>query len=463
MTNFTFYNGNSSNKTVVLVIATISAFLTPFMSSALNVALPAIAKEFSLDAVLLSWVATSFILSAAIFMVPLGRIADIYGRKKIFLYGIILYGIASFLPVIIKSAFLLLLSRVLQGIGGAMIFGTSVAILTSVYPIGERGKALGINVSAVYLGLSLGPILGGILTQHFGWRSIFLINIPLSIIVIILVLEKLKPEWAEAQEERFDFIGSLIYGLALLLIMFGFSLLPKLLGLGLVILGILAIFLFIQIEVKTRSPILNISLFRNNPVFTFSNLAAAINYSATAAVGFLLSLYLQHIKGLSSQNAGLILVSQPIMMTIFSPVAGKLSDQIEPRIVASIGMAITFLGLVLFILLRETTGIGFVVFNLVLLGLGFALFSSPNTNAIMSAVEKRFYGVASGMLGTMRLIGQMFSMGIVMLLFAVIIGRVQITAQYYLPLLKSIKITFMIFAILCFGGIFASLARGKLR
>lgn len=453
----------SVNKNIVLIIATISAFLTPFMSSALNVALPAIANEFSLDAVLLSWVATSFILSAAIFMVPLGRIADIYGRKKIFLYGIILYGIASFLPVITKSTFLLILSRTLQGIGGAMIFGTSVAILTSVYPIGERGKALGINVSAVYLGLSLGPILGGILTQHFGWRSIFLINIPLSIIVIILVLGKLKPEWAEAQEERFDFIGSLIYGVALLLIMLGFSILPKLLGLGLVILGILAVFLFIQIETKSKSPILNIGLFKNNPVFTFSNLAAGINYSATAAVSFLLSLYLQHIKGFSPQNAGLILVSQPIMMTIFSPVAGKLSDQIEPRIVASIGMAITFLGLGLFTLLKETTGIGFVIFNLVLLGFGFALFSSPNTNAIMSAVEKRFYGVASGMLGTMRLIGQMFSMGIAILLFAVIIGRVPITPQYHLSLLKSIKIAFMIFAVLCFVGIFASLARGKLR
>jgi MFS family permease len=205
------------------------------------------------------------------------------------------------------------------------------------------------------------------------------------------------------------------------------------------------------------------NLFRSNTVFVFSNLAALINYSATFAVSFLLSLYLQYIKGLSPQNAGLILVSQPIMQALFSPSAGRLSDRIESRIVASAGMALTVIGLLLLTLLNEETALVFIIVSLMLLGFGFALFSSPNTNAIMSSVEKRFYGVASATLGTMRLIGQTLSMGIAMLIFAIHIGKVQITPEYYAPFLTSTQTAFVVFAVLCFGGIFASLARGNVR
>jgi len=216
-------------------------------------------------------------------------------------------------------------------------------------------------------------------------------------------------------------------------------------------------------EIRVGSPVLNMNLFRNNTVFAFSNLAALINYSATSAVGFLLSLYLQYVKALSPQNAGLVLVSQPVMMAIFSPLAGRLSDRIEPRIVASVGMALTTIGLLPFVFLNEGTPLGFIVASLVLLGFGFALFSSPNTNAVMSSVEHRFYGVASATLGTMRLTGQMLSMGIAMLILAIYVGKVQITAEYYALFLTSLKTAIGVFAVLCFVGIFASLARGKVR
>lgn len=341
-----------------------------------------------------------------------------------------------------------------------MIFGTSVAILTSVFPAGERGKALGINVASTYFGLSLGPVLGGFMTQHLGWRSIFLVNVPLGLIVIALIFWKLKGEWAEAKGEKFDFIGSAIYSFSLVAIMYGFSLLPAISGAWLILAGALGILSFIRWEIGAESPVLNVNLFKNNKVFTFSNLAALINYSATFAVGFLLSLYLQYIKVLSPRDAGLILVSQPIVMAVLSPFAGRLSDRIEPRIIASAGMALTVLGLSLLTLLNEKTALEFIMASLILLGFGFALFSSPNTNAVMSSVEKRFYGVASATLGTMRLTGQMFSMGIAMLIFAIYIGKVQITPEYYPHFLTSVKTAFIIFAALCFGGIFASLARG---
>ena len=451
------------NKKAVLLIATMASFLTPFMGSSINIALPSIGKEFAMDAVLLGWVATAYLLAAAVFLVPFGRIADIYGRKRIFTYGILIFTISSLLSAMSNSAVMLISCRILQGIGGAMIFGTGVAILTSVFPVGERGRVLGINVAAVYLGLSLGPFLGGLLTQYFGWRSIFLANVPLGLIIIASIFWKLKGEWADARGDKFDLSGSIIYGLSIVAIVYGLTLLPAIWGIWVILIGILGILIFIRWEAKVASPVLHLDLFRNNAVFTFSNLAALINYSATFAVAFLLSLYLQYTKGLDPQNAGLILVSAPAVQAIFSPVAGRLSDKIEPRILASGGMGLTTLGLGLLTFLDQNTAIEFVLISLIILGLGFALFSSPNTNAVMSSVDKRFYGVASATLATMRQLGMTLSMGIAMLIFAIYIGRVEITPEYYSSFLMSVKIAFTIFAILCFGGIFASLARGKLR
>jgi MFS family permease len=397
------------------------------------------------------------------FLVPIGRIADISGRKKILRYGISIDLAASLCLAISTNEIEFICLRVLQGIGGAMIFGTAVAILTSVYPVGERGKALGINVAAVYSGLSLGPFVGGFLTQHLGWRSIFISYVPLELVIIVLIFWKLKGEWVDARGEKFDLGGSIIFGLSLVALMYGFSLLPAIPALWLILFGALGIFIFVRWETRVDGPIFDTKLFRHNIVFAFSNLAALINYCATSATGFLLSLYLQYTRGLSPQNAGLVLVSQPIMMAIFSPLAGKLSDKIEPRIVASFGMMLTVIGLLLFAFLSPTTSLAFIIFSLVLLGFGFALFSSPNTNAVMSSVEKRFYGVASATLATMRLTGQMLSMGIAMLVFAVYIGRAQITPENYPAFLTSAKTAFIIFAVLCFGGIFASLSRGKVR
>lgn len=454
---------NTVNKNVVLLITTMSSFLAPFMGSSVFIGLPSIGKEFSMDVVMLSWVSTAYLLAAAMFLVPFGKIADIYGRKKIFKYGIAIDIIASFLLVFSFNEIELIALRVMQGIGAAMIFGTGVAILTSVYPPGERGKALGINVAGVYLGLSLGPVVGGFLTQHFGWRSIFISYLPLELIIIALTLFKMNGEWADAKGEKLDSVGSAVYGFSLAAMMYGFSILPGIQGTQLILTSIIGLAVFVKWETKAKAPVLDMNLFRKNPVFMFSILAALINYSATFAVAFFMSLYLQHVRGFDPQTAGLILVAQPVVMAAFSPVAGRLSDKIEPRVVASIGMAFTTAGLLLLSFLDETTAVEYIVASLIILGFGFALFSSPNTNAVMSSVEKRFYGVASATLGTMRLTGQMLSMGIATLIVAVYLGNVQITPEYYPVFLKSLNTAFMVFAAFCFFGIFASLARGKVR
>jgi EmrB/QacA subfamily drug resistance transporter len=448
-------------QTSALIIAMLASFLAPFMGSAINIALPSIGRRFGADAVTLGWVATGYLLAAAVFLVPFGRLADIHGRKKFFLAGIVVYTSSTLLSAVAPSIAALIGFRVLEGAGGAMIFGTGIAILTSVFPPGERGKALGINVAATYLGLSLGPVLGGWLTHQFGWRSIFLFNIPLCGLIIVLVLARLPGEWAEAAGDEFDLSGAILYGLALVGVMLGFSRLPHQVGVALLLTGFALICGFICRENSVSSPVVNLGLFRGNRVFAFSNLAALVNYSATFAVGFFLSLYLQYVKGMNPQHAGFILISQPAVMAFFSPLAGRASDKIEPRYVASIGMALSSVGLFLLAFLGADSALAFVVGSLALLGFGFALFSSPNTNAVMSSVEKRFYGVASATLGTMRLVGQMFSMGVAMMIFAVLVGRVQITPANQADFLRAIKTGFTIFAALCFLGVFASLARGN--
>jgi MFS family permease len=431
------------NKRTALAVTTAASFLTPFAATSINIALPSIGRDLAMNAILLSWVPTAYLLSAAMFLLPCGRIADIYGRKKVFFYGIAVFTLGAFL------------SGLAQSPGGLIFF--------RIFDEGERGKALGISVASVYLGQALGPFIGGFLTEHLGWRSIFLAIVPLGVILLVLIFTVLKQEWAGARGERFDWVGSFIYSLTLVAIMSGFSLLPRITGGLIIALGGCGLLAFILWELQEKSPVLNINLFRRNRVFAFSNLAALVNFSATFAVSFLLSLFLQYIKGYSPVHAGSILIFQPATQAIFSPFAGRLSDRIEPRILSSIGMGFTSAGLLPLVFLKEETGLSYIIPCLLLLGLGIALFSPPNTNAIMSSVEKKFYGVASGTTATMRVIGQMLSMGIATLIFALYIGPVQIDAASHSLFLESLEAAFAVFAVLSFGGIFASLARGRLR
>ena len=331
-----------------------------------------------------------------------------------------------------------------------MIFGTGIAMLTSVFPAAEeRGRVIGINTASVYTGLSVGPVVGGFLTEHFGWRSIFFLNAFIGLVIIATVMWKLKAEWADAKEKVLTISVPSSTAWRWWSTIYGFSIIPDLTGAWLILIGIIALGLFIRWELRFKFPVLNVGILSRNRVFAFSNLAALINYSATFAVGFLLSLYLQYIKGFTPEKAGLVLVVQPVMMVICSLIAGNLSDRVEPRVLASVGMGLT------------TLGLAFLLVTLVILGIGFGFFSSPNTNAIMSSVERKSYGVASGMLGTMRLLGQTFSLGLALLLFSLFIGRVQITPDSYPLFLTSMRIAFTISAALCLAGVFASAIRVK--
>jgi EmrB/QacA subfamily drug resistance transporter len=453
---------NKSQKSVLGIVA-ITSFLGPFLISSVNIALPAIEKAFNMNAVSLSWVITAFLVSSAILLLPLGRWADMAGIKKTFTIGVLLFSITTLMCGLAPSGWFLIGSRFLQGIGGAMTMSTGPAILVSMFPPQQRGKVLGISVASVYMGLAMGPFVGGVLTQQFGWRSIFFMSSGLGLMATIITFLFLGKDQPNAGPRKINLKGSLVYAVALVIMVLGSSSIPSAKGWGLLLTGFAMLFLFFRIEQKSQHPVIDTKLFTQNKLFAFSNLAALINYSATFAVVFLLSLYLQKIKHLTPQQAGSILLVQPLIMTIFSPVAGRLSDKIQPRYLATAGMSLCTLGLALFSTIGQETNVTTIITLLVIMGTGFALFSSPNMNTIMSSVEKHQYGLASGISATMRIVGQMVSMTIVTFFFALYFGAQQVSEVPPPQFLQSMSLAFGVFALICGVGIWFSYSRGNLK
>lgn len=458
--------GSATPKSVqraALVVATMASFLTPFLGSSINVALPTIGEALGMDAVALSWVATAFILTSAVFLVPMGRVADMVGRRKVFIAGMLLFTLSTLGGGLARSAGMLVAFRALQGVSAAMIFGTGLAILTAVFPAGERGRVLGLNAATVYTGLSAGPFFGGLLTHHWGWRSIFLISVPAGLATAIVAWRGLQGEWTGESKGRFDVTGCLIYAAGLTALTFGFSASSGPVGVGLVGGGLVTLGAFYLWEKRTANPMLDVALLGRNVVFARSSLASLINYSATFAVTFMMSLYLQYLRGLDPRGAGIILLTQSVVMAAVSPLAGRLSDRTEPRIVASVGMGLGVVGLVWLCFLREDTPMASIIATLVVLGTGFGLFSSPNTNAIMSSVERRDYGVASATVGTVRMVGQMLSMGLAAAVLSIFVGHTAVTPALHGRFLAGLHVAFLISSALCVVGVFASLSRGNVR
>lgn len=456
-------DGQTALERSALFVATLTSFMGPFMISSVNVALPAMQTDLGMTAVQLSWIATSYLLAVAIVLLPAGKIADLHGRKKVFSSGLLVYTVASTAAAFATSTGWLLMLRGVQGVGAGMFITTGMAILTSIFPPHKRGRVIGIYVAAVYIGLSVGPFAGGFLVQEYGWRSIFLLMLPLGMGSIAVTLCFLRGEWVDGRPDRFDVTGCLIYTIALLALIVGVSNLPATSGSLLGVFGVAGLIGFFRHQQQAAHPLFEVRLFTSNRTFTFSSLAALLSYSATFAVTFLMSLYLQYLKGLPPQRAGLLLVAQPMMMAMFSPLAGRLSDRIEPRLLASLGMGITVVGMLVFSQLEQATTLTTIVANLLLLGFGFALFSSPNMSAIMGSVAKEHYGIASGAVATMRLMGQLVSMAIATIVLATLIGHEPIGPENYDRFLQSIRLVFILSALLCMAGVAFSLCRGRLR
>jgi MFS family permease len=432
------------------------------MVNGVNVALPAMGIELSMNAVELAWISQASGLSSAIFLLPLGRLADVWGIKRLFVIGLSVSTASALLASLSTSFYLLIFARVIQGVSLAVAYSNAIALLTSGYPAIERGKVLGINAAMVSLGFSIGPTVAGVLTQNLGWRSVFLVYVIFQLPSLYIVFTKVKGTWAEAKGEKFDLVGAALFCISLFCIMYGFSSLLSVEGPWIITLGFIVMAFFIAWELKTESPILDIHLLTRSRLFAFSNLTQLLYYCSVFAIPLLLSLYLQYINGFSPQDAGFILVVHPVSQTIVSPFAGRLSDRIQPRVIVSIGIGIVFLGLLLLVSGISEAALPVIMVSMVLIGAGHGLFTSPNTNAVMSSVERKYFGVVASMDVTTRNIGITLSMGIVLLLFSLYMGTAQITPQYYSAFVESVKMAFIVFAALCLCCVGISAARGKL-
>ena len=409
----------SRYKWTVLVITTVGAFMAPLDGSIVTIAIPSIASSMEIGLETVVWIPLAYLLLLTVLLVNVGRLADLRGRKNIYTLGFIIFTAASILCGTSSTGLQLVLFRAVQGAGAAMIASNSPAIVTDTFPSSERGKALGINAMAIYAGLMSGPVIGGVLVQSFGWRSIFYVNVPIGISVVTLVTLKLKETRTRSASEGFDLAGALMLSAFLSLFLvaltlggnLGWSSAP-ILSMLLLSGGMFLMFLFVESKFS-RHPTFELSLFTRNRLFAAANIAALLSYVAVTGVTFVLSIYLQDVRGLDPQSAGLFIITMSTAMALLSPVSGWLSDRFGSRLLSSAGMLVVTVGLFLMSRLNATSSALDIVSRLALVGVGFGLFSSPNTSAVMGSVDRGKLGLAAGTLGTMRFMGQSIGLALV--------------------------------------------------
>lgn len=463
----------TSQRRAVTFVALTASFLTAFAVNALSVATPAIGREFGADTVTLGWIMTAFMLTTVAFMLPIGRLADLTGRRNALVFGAFAFSILLTVTIFVDSITTLIILRAVQGVGVAALLATNQAILVDAFPPQMRGRVLGWSVAAVYVGLSLSPILGGFITETFDWRGIFLVSGIIGFITAIVAVAALpkdipnvvrKEDGSGSLRTHLDLPGNILYMISVSAIVYGFNILSDgihsyaFLGAGIILL-----ILFARVEISTEkkgnTPLLSMSLFRGNQNFVFSNLGALLNYGATFAITYLLSIYLQLVKGLSADYSGLVLIAAPIAQTFVAVIAGRLSDKRSPYTLASLGMGLCAISLFVFIFIDANSSILIVIAGLVCAGVGIGFFSSPNMNAIMSTVPSKDYSIAVSIVGTMRNAGMSISMGVIAIIMSMYLGRTPMMESEPAHFISGMRVAFIVFTAVCFAGVFISRKR----
>jgi MFS family permease len=442
-----------TTRNMILAVTTLSGFIATFAASSVNLALPSIGEYFQASAVILAWIVLAFVMAAGAVIMPVGRAADFLGHMRVFLLGMAAFTVLSFASAAAPSVGALVAIRALHGLAAALLFATNIALVTLSQPPEARGRALGILTAGVYLGTTVGPLLGGIITEHLGWRSLFLFVGGLSLVNSVPAAWKLyRVDWKEPKRRPFDLRGSATWAVSFPALLMGLTFLPSLVGILLVATGSLGLALFVWWETNAADPILNVDLLRRNRVFALGNIASLANYTAVFAWHFFMSLYLQFNRGLRADTAAYVLVGGVFLQSLISPVAGRLADRLQPRLIAATGVTLSALGLLGLAFLGEKTPYWYIIPALCLVGIGFGLFASPITHTIMGSVEKRYVGTASATIATMRVAGQSLSMGIAGLILAVLVGRHEIdkaSPSDLSNLLSSVRVGFGIFTGIC--------------
>lgn len=441
---------------IVIFVSFITSFFGVFLSNGIIIGVPAIAQEFAMNNVIQNWIPTIFFLVMAVFTVPAGQISGKYGVKKSLLIGIVIFLIGSAGACLSFSTESFLVFRVIQGIGVAFVNVPAMAMVVSAVKPQNRGKALGFTVTGVYLATSSSPVISGFLVHNLGWRAIFYFVIPFLVLCIILMIWKIPQEWKTYEGQKIDTVGSILYGIGILLFIYGFTTLITPMGLIYTIAGIVLLIIFALWELRQTSPVFNMKLFKNMK-FASSNVAALCSYLAIMVVTTILNYHFQYVRGWDAQMSGMILIITPIIMAIMAPNSGKLSDKIHPQKLAALGMTIASCALLILVFLDGNTPLYMVVAAMILQGIGMGLFSSPNMNAIMSSVPPKEAPTASASQATMRTIGQTMSLGMLTLIFAWVMGSLPLATQYADLIVKSSQTICIICLCACVLAIFASL------
>lgn len=456
---------HDTRKMWVLAAVGVGTFMSALNSSIVNAVLPAVMKSLQIDFGTAEWITMVFLVLVSGLLLSFGRLGDLLGHKRVYLSGFAVFVFAAVGCGLSRSATALIVARAAQAVGSAMILSNAPALLVRAFPPSQRGQALGLQGTCTYLGLMVGPALGGWLTERAGWPSIFLISAPFGLLAIALAWSVMPNEARSAHRERFDVAGAATFlaGLSCLLLAlshgqsWGWAS-GRVVGL----LGTAAVSLagFFGLESRRDSPMIDLSLFRERIVVAATS-SALLNYVCIYAVMFLVPFYLHHFRGFPPSQTGLLLSSQAITMAILAPIAGSLSDRIGSRIPASLGMAVLTVGLVVLSTLDASASRMAIAGRLALLGVGSGMFAAPNNSALMGAAPRERQGVAAAVLACARNVGMVLGIAIAGAVFARVLAAHGGNIETGVGFLPAFRVTFLILAIFGVAATLTSLARGS--
>lgn len=417
---------DSVAKWWVLVTIGVGTFMSALDGSVVNTILPILSRELHAGVATIEWVTTVYLLVISGLLLSLGRAADLYGHKHLYIAGFVMFVVGSALCGMAESARSLIALRAVQALGAAALFATAPAILTRSFPPTQRGRAFGALGTFTYLGLTVGPSFGGWLAGAFSWRAVFYINVPVGALAIILAMRLIAHDRTERPDEYFDFVGATLFTVGLVALMVALNQ-GHAWGwrggrtLGLLAVAAVILAAFIVVELRRTHPMLDLSLFRSR-VFAGTTASAVLNYASVYSLLFVLPFLLIQGRGLTAQRAGLVLTAQPIVMAIVAPFSGALSDKLGTRTPAVVGMLLLAAGLVLVAVSVAAAPLGVIVLGLMVVGLGVGVFVSPNNSALMGAAPRNRQGIASGVLATARNVGMVLGVGIAGAVFTTLTG-----------------------------------------
>jgi EmrB/QacA subfamily drug resistance transporter len=446
----------------VLVTVGLGTFMSALDGSVVNTLLPVLGRALGTSVAGIEWVTTVYLLVISGLLLSVGRAGDLFGHKRFYLAGFVVFVVGSALCGLARSAGLLIALRALQALGASMLMATGPAILTRSFPMTMRGRALGALGTFTYLGLTVGPSFGEWLAGAYGWPSVFYINVPVGVVAILLAMRSVADDRAERREESFDFMGAALFtiGLVALLVAlnqghaWGWT---SALTVGLIVASAAVLVLFVRAELHRDDPMLDLSLFRGR-VFSAATASALLNYACVYSVLFVLPFLLIQGRGLSASEAGVVLTAQPIVMAVVAPVSGTMSDRLGSRGLATAGMLVLGIGMVLLALLVTHASLGAIAGALAVVGLGVGTFVSPNNSALMGAAPMHRQGIASGVLATARNVGMVLGVGFAGAVFTTVLSRAS-TPATGLP--AAVKASLLAAAVLAAVGTVLSALRPK--